>query len=53
MGMKTRPTFESALADAAKYVGRAPNILALPRAFKLASTHLMMKDQQLPAEGWM
>lgn len=53
MGMKTRPTFDSALADAAKYVGRSPNVLALPRAFKLASAHLMMKDQQLPAEGWM
>ncbi len=53
MGMKTRPTFESALADAARYVGRSPNVLALPRAFKLASAHLMMKDQALPAEGYM
>lgn len=44
MGMKTRATFEEALQDAAKYVGDKPNILALPKAFKLASVHLMMKE---------
>lgn len=44
MGMKTRATFEEALRDAAKYVGDKPNILALPKAFKLASVHLMMKE---------
>ncbi|HOR79500.1 MAG TPA: lactate racemase domain-containing protein [Sphaerochaeta sp.] len=44
MGMKTRPTFESALSDAVKYVGKEPNILALPRAFKTASVHLCMAE---------
>jgi len=44
MGMKTRATFEEALMDANKYVGSNPNILALPKAFKLASVHLGMKD---------
>jgi hypothetical protein len=44
MGMKTRATFEEALADARKYVGDKPNILALPKAFKTASVHLCMKD---------
>jgi Lactate racemase N-terminal domain len=44
MGMKTRPTFEEALADAGKYVGGRPRILALPRAFKTAAVHLCMKD---------
>ena len=43
MGMKTRATFEEALGDAAKYVGNDPSILALPRAFKLASVHLGLK----------
>jgi nickel-dependent lactate racemase len=53
MGMKTRPSFESALTDAAKYVGRTPNILALPKTFKTAGVHLMMKNEGLPAEGHM
>jgi hypothetical protein len=45
MGMKTRGTFEEALKDAQqKYVGDNPNILALPRTFKTAGVHLMMKD---------
>jgi hypothetical protein len=44
MGMKTRATFEEALQDARrKYVGDNPNILALPRTFKTAGVHLMMK----------
>lgn len=43
MGMKTRATFEDAIKDAKKYVGENPNILALPKAFKLASVHLCMK----------
>lgn len=48
MGLKTRPTFESALADAKKkYVGENPNILALPLTYKLASVHLAMKDEPL------
>lgn len=45
MGMKTRTTFEEALEDAKKYVGDNPNILALPKTFKLASVHLGMKEQ--------
>lgn len=45
MGMKTRATFEDALRDARKIVGDSPNILALPRTFKTASVHLMMKDE--------
>ena len=45
MGMKTRATFEEALKDAAKYVGRNPNIMALPKTFKVASVHLGMKDE--------
>jgi hypothetical protein len=51
MGLKTRATFEEALADAKrKYVGANPNILALPLTFKTASVHLCMKDpaQELP-----
>jgi nickel-dependent lactate racemase len=45
MGMKTRATFEEALEDAKKkYVGPNPNILALPRTFKTAGVHLMMKE---------
>ena len=45
MGMKTRATFEEALEDAKKkYVGANPNILALPRTFKTAGVHLMMKE---------
>lgn len=45
MGMKTRATFEEALMDASKYIGPNPNILALPKTFKLAAVHLMMKDE--------
>ena len=49
MGLKTRATFEEALADAKrKYVGEHPNILALPLTFKTASVHLCMQD---PAEN--
>jgi nickel-dependent lactate racemase len=43
MGMKTRATFEDALKDAEKFVGKNPRILALPRTFNLASVHLEMK----------
>jgi hypothetical protein len=45
MGMKTAATFEEALEDAKnKYVGKDPNILALPRTFTCAGVHLGMKD---------
>jgi lactate racemase len=45
MGLKTRSTFEEALADAKKkYVGETPNILALPLTFKTAAVHLCMKN---------
>ena len=44
MGMKTRTTIEEALADARKIVGDNPSILALPKTFKLAGVHLMMKE---------
>ncbi|QUH29422.1 lactate racemase domain-containing protein [Vallitalea guaymasensis] len=47
MGMKTRATFEDALKDAKKYVGDNPNILALPKTFRTAGVHLMMKDEVL------
>jgi hypothetical protein len=46
MGMKTRATIEEALEDAIKkYVGKDPNILALPLAFKTSSVHLCMTHQ--------
>ena len=46
MGLKTRATFEEALADAKKkFTGPKPNILALPKAFKLGAVHLCMKDE--------
>ena len=46
IGLKTRATFEEALADAKqKFVGPEPNILALPRTFKLGAVHLCMKDE--------
>lgn len=46
MGLKTRATIEEALEDAKrKYVGSHPNILALPKTFKTAAVHLMMKDE--------
>lgn len=45
MGLKTRATFEEALADAKKkYVGENPNILALPKTFKVGAVHLCMKN---------
>lgn len=45
MGLKTRATFEEALEDAMKkYVGREPNILALPLAFKREPVRLCMKE---------
>ena len=45
MGLKTRATFEEALEDAKKkFVGPNPNILALPKTFKLGAVHLCMKD---------
>ncbi len=48
MGMKTRATFEEALADAmGKYVGPSPSILALPQTFKLSAVHLCMKGDDL------
>ena len=48
MGLKTRATFEEALADAKKkYVGENPNILALPKTFTTAAVHLCMKDPAL------
>jgi hypothetical protein len=43
MGMKTTATFEEALKDAERYVGKDPKILALPRTFKTAGVHLMME----------
>jgi len=50
MGLKTRATFEEALEDAKrKFTGPNPNILALPKAFKLAAVHLCMKDE--PYDG--
>lgn len=46
MGLKTRATFEEALADAEKkFVGPDPNILALPYTFTLGAVHLMMKGE--------
>jgi nickel-dependent lactate racemase len=48
MGLKTRATFEEALADAMKkYVGPNPSILALPQTFQLGAVHLCMKDDDL------
>lgn len=47
MGLKTRATFEEALADAMqKYVGPNPNILALPKTFTTAAVHLCMKSPE-------
>ena len=43
MGMKTRATFEDALKDSQKHVGKDPKILALPLTFKTAAVHLCMK----------
>ena len=48
MGLKTRATFEEALADAKKkYVGDSPKILALPKTFKVGAVHLCMADDDL------
>lgn len=48
MGLKTRATFEEALEDAKKkFVGDRPNILALPKAFKLGAPHLCMRADRL------
>lgn len=45
MGLKTRATFEQALADARrKYLPEEPRILALPKAFTTAAMHICMKD---------
>lgn len=46
MGMKTRGSVAEALADAKKYVGENPNILALPMTFKRPSVHLCMADSK-------
>jgi hypothetical protein len=43
MGMKTRATFAEAIRDAERYTGGNSRILALPRTFKTAAVHLMMK----------
>lgn len=52
MGLKTRATFEEALADAKKkYVGETPNILALPLTFKTAAVHLCMKNGKTGSYG--
>lgn len=45
MGMKTRATIEEALKDAEKYVGKNPNILALPKTYTTASVHLCPKGE--------
>lgn len=50
MGMKTRATFTDAFKDAEKYVGKKPRILALPKTFRTAGVHLMMKDDKNPLE---
>jgi hypothetical protein len=45
MGLKTRATFEEALADAKrKFLPENPAILALPLTFKTGAVHLAMKD---------
>jgi len=44
MGLKTRATIEEAMEDAKKkFVGPNPNILALPKTFKIGAVHLCMK----------
>ncbi len=45
IGMKPVATFADALRDAERYTGPRPRILALPRAFKVPSVHLMMADE--------
>jgi hypothetical protein len=44
MEMKPVESFEEALRHAERYVGASPRILALPKTFKTAGVHLMMKD---------
>ena len=52
MGLKTRATFDEALADAKrKFVGGRPNILVLPRACKTAAAHLCMKNPAEDSDG--
>src|SRR5690554_741334 len=51
IGMKPVPTFEAALKDAEKHVGKKPKILALPKTFKLAGVHLMMEGDKQPYEN--
>ena len=47
MGLKTRGTFEEALADAKrKYLPENPRILALPLTFKTGAVHLSMKGEE-------
>lgn len=46
MGLKTRETVEEALEHAKKHiVGEDPNILVLPKTFKLGAVHLMMENE--------
>jgi hypothetical protein len=46
MGLKTRRTFEEALADAKqKYLPPNPSVLALPRTFTTGAVHLCMKNE--------
>ena len=54
MGLKTRATFEEALEDAKKkFVGPSPNVLALPKTFKVGAVHLCMKDEPYDgSNGW-
>jgi nickel-dependent lactate racemase len=50
MGLKTRATFEEALADAQKkYTGHSPSILALPKTFTTSAVHLCLKAE--PYDG--
>ena len=42
MGMKTRASFAEALADATRYTGINPHILALPSCFRTPAVHLQM-----------
>lgn len=48
MEMKPVATFADALKDAERYVGKEANILALPKTFKTAGVHLMMKNESYP-----
>ncbi len=50
MEMKPRATFKDALKDSAKYVGKEPKILALPKTFKTAGVHLMMEHDTIPSK---